>query len=76
MDCNWYSNLMVKIKNKQMIYTLSRHDFSGKDCVVAASDSFEKINDLEGEYTQAMLDKGCTNEEFYFYVTGVIFYES
>lgn len=63
-----------KIKNKQTVYTLSRHDFSGRDVVLAVSDSFDKIHDLEGEYTQAMLDAGCTNEEFYFYITGATFY--
>lgn len=67
---------MSLVKNKSNIYVVLRHDFSGTDVVVATCLSSEKADDLVGEYTQLFLDKGFTTDEFYFYATISVFYDS
>lgn len=65
---------MTKLKNKDVVYVLLRHDFDGKDVVIACSDRYEKIQELEWEAQQAFIDKGISMEESYFYTTGTTFY--
>lgn len=67
---------MSLIKNKSNVYLVIRHDFSGSDVVVAACKTPEKADNLVGEYTQLIADKGISQDESYFYSTLVIFYDS
>jgi hypothetical protein len=63
-------------KNKQTLYAVLRHDFSGVDVLVAVCRSPEKADDLQGEYSQLFTDRGISPDESYFYTTGVIYYDS
>lgn len=67
---------MSLIKNKENLYAVMRHDFSRKDVLIAICKTPEKADDLVGEYTQDFLDRGFSNEEFYFYSTATVFYDS
>lgn len=64
----------TKIKNRQTLYAVMRHDFSGKDVVCAVCADPQQADDLSGEYEQAFYDKGFSKEETYCYVTGTTFY--
>lgn len=67
---------MSSIINKSNLCAVLRHDFSGKDVLIAICKTPEKADDLVGEYTQDFLDRGFSNEEFYFYATTTVFYDS
>lgn len=62
------------MKNKSVMYVVLRHDFSGRDVVVACTASYDKANDLVGEYQQEYKDRGFSDEECYFYMTGTTYY--
>lgn len=62
------------MKNKTTMYVVMRHDFDGKDVVVACSDSYEKAQHLMWEYTGAFHDKGVSEDESYFYTTATTYY--
>jgi cupin superfamily acireductone dioxygenase involved in methionine salvage len=62
------------MKNKSIMYVVLRHDFSGRDVVVAATDSSHRADDLVGEYQQEYTDRGFTQDECYFYKTGTVYY--
>ena len=64
----------MNIKNRQTLYAVLRHDFSGKDVVVAVVADAEQADELAGEYEQLFLDKGFDKETCYFYTTGTVFY--
>lgn len=65
-----------QLSNKSTLYVVMRHDFSGKDVVIAIAKTAEKADNLEGEYTQLYIDKGFRDDEFYFYVVATMFYDS
>lgn len=65
----------MNIKNRQTLYAVLRHDFSGKDCIIAIAADAERADNLAGEYEQLFQDKGIGKEEAYFYVTGATFYD-
>lgn len=75
-DSKAYSNgnIMANVKNKSTMYVVLRHDFSGRDVVVACTDSYDRADDLVGEYQQVYLDRGFSEEECYFYKTGTTYY--
>ena len=66
---------MVKLKNRDWMYVVMRHDFDGKDVVCAASDNQETAYNLEGEYQQALIDKGISMDESYFYTVLTSYYK-
>jgi hypothetical protein len=51
-----------------------RHDFDGKDVVIACSNDQERAYELEGEAQQMFLDKGISLDESYFYTTLTTYY--
>ena len=57
------------------MWVVLRHDFSGKDVVIASCLSEQKAEELVGEYEQQFSDKGVPKEESYFYTTLTIFYD-
>lgn len=65
----------MNIKNKQTLYAVMRHDFSGNDVLVAVCPTPDQADNLKGEYEQNFLDRGISPDESYFYTTGVIFYD-
>lgn len=65
----------MKIKHRQNVYVVLRHDFSGSDVVVASCYSATKADELVGEYTQLFKDKGFKDEEYYFYSTLTTYYD-
>lgn len=65
---------MAVIKNRGTMFVVMRHTFDGCDVACACSDSLERAEELEGEYTQTFLDKGYVSEEFYYYVCSVTYY--
>ncbi len=67
---------MSNIKNKDMLYGVMRHDFSGKDILCALCKTPERVDELVGEYTQLYIDKGFSEDEVYFYATTSIYYDS
>lgn len=67
---------MSAVRNKSYLAAVMRHDFSKKDVLIAICKTTEKADELVGEYTQDFLDRGFSNEEFYFYTTTTIFYDS
>lgn len=67
---------MSLLKNKSSLFPVLRHDFTGNDCVVAICLTPEKADDLVGEYTQLFKDKGFQDDEFYFYSSMSIYYDS
>lgn len=66
---------MVKVKNKDWMYVIVRHDFDGKDIVIATTASSFRADELLGEYQQDFLDHGISEDESYFYITTTTFYE-
>ena len=69
------NSLMIKLKNKDWMYIVMRHDFDGKDVVVASTWDYVRSQELLGEYTQMFLDKKISQDESYFYTTTTTFYE-
>lgn len=67
---------MSNVANKANLCAVMRHDFSGKDVLIAICKTPEKADDLVGEYTQDFLDRGFSEEEVYFYTTTTVFYDS
>lgn len=66
---------MVRAKNKDVMFVVLRHDFSGRDVVVACTSQYDKAEDLVGEYQQEYADRGFTEDEAYFYMTGTTYYQ-
>ena len=63
------------MKNKQSIYLVVRHAKTDSDpVVVAATETYERADELCGEYTQVVRDKNFTEEEVYFKVDMTFFY--
>lgn len=62
------------MRNKSTIYVVLRHDFSGRDVVVACCSNYERADDLVGEYQQQYKDRGFSEDECYFYMTGTTYY--
>lgn len=65
---------MVRLKNKAWVWVVMRHDFDGKDCVIAVSSSDIRADELMGEYSQMFTDKGISEEESYFYLVQTLIY--
>lgn len=63
-----------KVKNRENIYVVLRHDFDGKDIVCAVSSEQDRAYELEGEFQQEFIDKGVTMDEAYFYTVLSTFY--
>lgn len=61
------------MKNKDNVFVVMRHDFSGSDAVCCACCSTERADELVGEYTQMFLDRGF-KDEFYFYAVATPLY--
>lgn len=66
---------MVKLKSRESVYVVMRHDFDGKDVVIAVSDNLETADALEGSYQQEFIDKGITMDESYFYTVLTSYYK-
>lgn len=66
--------MKTSIKNKQNAYVVMRHDFDGKDIVVAVSPEQERAYELEGEFQQEFLDRNISMDESYFYTVLSTFY--
>jgi hypothetical protein len=67
------------LKNKQFMFVVMRHDVhasvdNSRDVVCCVSNDQEKAYELEGEYSQAFIDKGVSPDESYFYTTCTTFY--
>lgn len=62
------------LRNKQNMYVVVRHDFDGKDVVIACSSEQERAYELEGEYQQMFIDKGVSMDESYFYTVLTTYY--
>lgn len=56
------------------MYVVMRHDFDGKEVVIAASNDQERAYELEGEFQQEFIDKGVSLDESYFYTCCTVFY--
>ena len=65
---------MKSLKNKSNMFIVMRHDFDGKDVVIACSNDQERAYELEGEAQQMFLDKGISLDESYFYTTLTTYY--
>lgn len=65
---------MKQLKNKSFVFVVMRHDFDGKEVVIACSASQERAYELEGEFQQEFIDKGVSLDESYFYTVCTIYY--
>ena len=63
------------MKNKQALYLVARYSSDDKEpVIVAGTETYERADELCGEYTQVVRDKGFTEEEIYFKVDMTFFY--
>ena len=67
---------MSKIKNKDTLYAVLRHDEPlDHDVVCAFAKTLEGAEQLCDEYEQNFEDSGGNKEESYYYVVGNTFYD-
>jgi len=66
---------MVKLRNKQLVFCVTRSDFTGNSVVVAVTADMERADELVGEYTQLFIDRGYSEDEVHFYSQATTFYD-
>ncbi len=66
--------MTIKLKRKDFVFVVMRHDFTGNDVACAASADADRAEELRGEFEQEFIDRGFSPEEVYFYVTSTCYY--
>jgi hypothetical protein len=67
----------MKLKNKDFIFTVMRSERDPKihHVLCATTRTPEKAEELCGVYEQEMLDRGCQEGDYMFYVNAQTFYD-